>query len=136
MPAASRPSLEKMISMTVLFTASSMVIPVPLAASGCPTLGFRRHPGSCQFALSPPFHRRTALNPRPCPGPAFWPTDPRCGNPCKSLGDWTDSDQTLPGGSPRNDDTQTLTVHVVFAYYHRHDTPARWSRLASRRVVR
>src|SRR5437764_8795133 len=135
MPAASRPSLVEMISMTVLFTASSMVIPVPLATSECATLGFRLHPGSCQYALSPPLRRRTALNPRPYPGRAFWPRDPRCGNLCKSPDGWTHLDRTLPGGSPQNDDRQTLTARAVSAHYHRSGTPAGWPRLASRRVV-
>src|SRR5262249_43683969 len=108
MPAASRPSEVEMTSMTILFTASSMVILVLLMASRGPTLGFRLHRGSFQCALSPPFHQRMALNPRPCPGPAFWPTDPRSGHPCKSPDGWTHSDQTLPGDSPRSDDGQTL----------------------------
>src|SRR5215471_10736808 len=35
--------------------------------SGSPMLGFRLHPGFYQYALSPPFRRRMALNLPPCP---------------------------------------------------------------------
>src|SRR5215510_14488620 len=74
--------------------------------SGYPVPGFRLHPGFYQYGLSLPFHRRTALNPPPCPEHVFGPRDRCCGNPCKSPDGWTRSRQTPLGGWPRSDDRQ------------------------------
>src|SRR5712691_10731058 len=99
-------------------------------------LGFRLHPGFSRYALSPPFLRRMALNPPPCPEHVFWPRDRRYGNPYRSPDGWTRSHPTPPGGWLLNDDRQTLTAHAASGRCHTRGTLAELPHLASRRAVR